>query len=210
MNKLFKLLLSFLFLYCLSALIFHFTENELLSLLATAISYLLLFALFSQKQEKNAPVKIGKGALLLLFFLTTCIFVSLLFPLRQTSPSTTRSVMAIFVFPVVEELFFRKTLFPALENVCPPWAAVIFSSIVFSSVHSGAAGMATAFAAGVVLALIYRRTRRLFLPILCHGTNNLTALFVRLDTAAQPYFALSFFASSAILFFLVRKDLLNE
>ena len=83
------------------------------------------------------------------------------------------SVLALCVVtPVIEECVFRGIL---LHRWSVKWDlrwAVITSSILFGLVHADPIG-ATAF--GLAMAWLYLRTQSLWVPIVCHGLNNLAA-----------------------------------
>lgn len=76
--------------------------------------------------------------------------------------------VAIFV-PVVEEIIFRGILIERFGSKYGYKTAVILSSALFGVLHMDIIG-ATLF--GVVLGVLYLRTRSLLLPVLIHAANN--------------------------------------
>lgn len=76
--------------------------------------------------------------------------------------------VAIFV-PVVEEIIFRGILIERFGSKYGYKIAVILSSLLFGVLHMDIIG-ATFF--GVVLSILYLRTRSLLLPVLVHAANN--------------------------------------
>jgi membrane protease YdiL (CAAX protease family) len=90
--------------------------------------------------------------------------------------------LACFAAPFFEELTFRGFLFNALHRYLPLWAAVVVSAFIFGGSHwqPGNGGAIVPLAAGgVVLALVYVRTRSLIASMLTHALFNLvTVVFV--------------------------------
>ena len=78
----------------------------------------------------------------------------------------------VIVAPVLEEFFFRGIL---LTRWTVKWSivpAVIVSSGVFALLHTNLIGT---FCFGCVMAILYIRTKSLFIPMSLHVINNLTA-----------------------------------
>jgi hypothetical protein len=79
---------------------------------------------------------------------------------------------------VVEELLFRGFLFRTIRDVGGTWVAVAVSAVVFGALHAFNPGasvvstLAIALEAGVLLALSYAATNRLWLPIGLHAAWN--------------------------------------
>jgi membrane protease YdiL (CAAX protease family) len=74
----------------------------------------------------------------------------------------------------IEEVLFRGFLFRTVQDVCGTWIAVAVSAVLFGALHAGNPGAtffssaAIALEAGVLLALAYAATQRLWLPIGIH------------------------------------------
>jgi membrane protease YdiL (CAAX protease family) len=79
---------------------------------------------------------------------------------------------------VVEEVLFRGFLFRTIRDIGGTWIAVAVSAAVFGALHAfnpGASAISTlaiALEAGVLLALSYAATNRLWLPIGLHAGWN--------------------------------------
>jgi hypothetical protein len=69
----------------------------------------------------------------------------------------------------MEELLFRGVLFARWERRWGAVRAALFSSLCFGLLHLDLVG---AFAFGMVMCVIYLRTRSLLVPIACHAINN--------------------------------------
>ena len=92
-------------------------------------------------------------------------------------------IIGLVLAPVIEELFFRGVL---LHRWADKWGctrAILATSVLFASYHPDILGT---FVAGVVLSLVYLRTRTLLVPMLMHFIHN--ALFSLPDvfTASDP------------------------
>jgi uncharacterized protein len=75
----------------------------------------------------------------------------------------------VVVAPVTEEFLFRGIL---LHRWAAKWGirpAIIISSLVFGFLHANFVGLSMF---GVVMALLYIKTRTLLVPIICHALNN--------------------------------------
>jgi membrane protease YdiL (CAAX protease family) len=108
----------------------------------------------------------------------------------------TRLVFALTT-PVValrEELFYRAILQNALERAVHPVAAILISTALFVPFHIGMQPMdlvtiSFLAAGGVLLGVIYQRTRSLFLVVTLHLVVDLAFLFPRFQVI-QPVAAL--------------------
>ena len=75
--------------------------------------------------------------------------------------------------PVVEELIFRGVL---LQRWSVKWGlrwGLLGSAVVFGVLHPNPVGL---MVFGLVMGLLYVRTRSLWVPVFCHSLNNLAAL----------------------------------
>jgi len=79
----------------------------------------------------------------------------------------------VLVAPFAEEILFRGLLLPAWAGRWGARKAVVRSSLLFALLHPEEPLGAFLFAA--VLAVVFLRTRSLWLPILCHVANNFLA-----------------------------------
>lgn len=82
-------------------------------------------------------------------------------------------ITIVVVAPLVEELIFRGVL---LQRWAMKWGirtSLIVSSVVFGVLHANVLGL-TMF--GLIMGLLYIKTRTLLVPIACHALNNALAL----------------------------------
>lgn len=79
---------------------------------------------------------------------------------------------------IMEELLFRGFIFRVLQNVAGTWIAVGISALLFGLLHAGNPGatlfssVAVGLEAGVLLAIAYAATNKLWLPIGIHAGWN--------------------------------------
>jgi uncharacterized protein len=84
-------------------------------------------------------------------------------------------VTLVIAAPIVEELFFRGLL---LQRWAVKWGirpAILASSLLFGCLHANPVGL-TMF--GVMMAVIYIRSRQLWVTILAHSLNNAIAVLL--------------------------------
>lgn len=81
---------------------------------------------------------------------------------------------------VVEELFFRGTLFPIFSGLTKNGhLGVLFTSLFFSLVHFQWNNFLAIFCAGIILGYLYYFTGSIWVPIIFHVLNN--GIFVLYD-----------------------------
>ena len=78
------------------------------------------------------------------------------------------SVMA----PLFEETLFRGFLLPSLTRVMPMWGAIAISAVLFAVVHLNVSDLLPLTTLGIVLGIVYSRSRNLLAPMLLHSCWN--------------------------------------
>ncbi len=81
--------------------------------------------------------------------------------------------------PVFEEILFRGFVLPSLSQWIPMWGAVGVSAVLFAAAHLSLADLLPLTALGLVLGIVYSRSRNLLAPMLLHSlwnTGSLVAL----------------------------------
>lgn len=99
-------------------------------------------------------------------------------------PDTPSIIVGLTVFeaaviaPIIEELFFRGMVQPALARWWrSTWAAIVFCGLAFGAIHSTNVETVPALALfGMVLGFVYARTRSLTAAILLHMLFNVKTL----------------------------------
>ena len=94
----------------------------------------------------------------------------------------------VLVAPVLEEFFFRGILLTRWTIKWGAVRAVIASSVIFALLHAGLMG---AFCFACVMAVLYIRTKSLFIPITVHIANNGIAWIMELLTMQFDNFSAS-------------------
>jgi uncharacterized protein len=88
---------------------------------------------------------------------------------------------AAIAAPFFEELLFRGFLLPSLTRYLPVWASILVSSLLFAIAHLSLSEILPLTALGIVLGVVYTRSRNLLAPILLHSLWNsgtLLSLFI--------------------------------
>jgi membrane protease YdiL (CAAX protease family) len=91
-----------------------------------------------------------------------------------------RDSLALFIFfitasvaaPVFEEIFFRGFLLPSLTRYVPVWGAILLSSLVFAAAHLNISEVLPLTILGIILGVVYTRSRNLLSSMLLHGLWN--------------------------------------
>jgi membrane protease YdiL (CAAX protease family) len=83
------------------------------------------------------------------------------------------AILAVFLAPVVEEVFFRGFLFNALRRVCPATVAACLQAALFGIAHAyRPPAMILATCLGLALAGVYQWRKTLLAPMFVHGLYN--------------------------------------
>lgn len=81
-------------------------------------------------------------------------------------------IVAILLAPVVEEIFFRGILYPAIKQTGFPRLALWLTSVLFALMHKNAASFVPLLLLAVMLTLLYERTNNLLGSITAHAVFN--------------------------------------
>jgi uncharacterized protein len=90
-------------------------------------------------------------------------------------------VTAAIAAPLFEEVLFRGFLLPSLTRYVPVWGAILASATLFAAAHLSLSEILPLTALGIVLGVVYTRSRNLLAPILLHSLWNsgtLLSLFI--------------------------------
>jgi membrane protease YdiL (CAAX protease family) len=79
---------------------------------------------------------------------------------------------AAIAAPFFEEFLFRGFLLPSLTRYLPVWGAIFLSSLIFAAAHLSLSEILPLTALGMVLGVVYTRSRNLLAPMLLHGLWN--------------------------------------
>lgn len=88
---------------------------------------------------------------------------------------------AALAAPLFEEFLFRGFLLPSLTRYVPVWSAIVGSSLLFALAHLSLSEVLPLTTLGIVLGVVYTRSRNLLAPMLLHSLWNsgtLLSLFI--------------------------------
>jgi uncharacterized protein len=90
-------------------------------------------------------------------------------------------VTAAIAAPLFEEFLFRGFLLPSLTRYVPVWGAIVISGLVFGVAHLSLSEILPLTTLGIILGVVYVRTRNLLAPMLLHSlwnSSTLVSLFI--------------------------------
>lgn len=90
-------------------------------------------------------------------------------------------VTAAIAAPIFEEILFRGFLLPSLTRYLPVWGAIVTSSLLFAIAHLSLSEVLPLTTLGIILGVVYTRSRNLLAPIFLHSLWNsgtLISLFI--------------------------------
>lgn len=101
-------------------------------------------------------------------------------------------IMVAILAPIFEEILFRGIILKAMLNKgVSPKKAIVFSSLIFGAVHGYPWQFLGAFLLGLVLGLVYWKTKSLLMSMLLHSFNNFIAamliIFTKDETFTQSF-----------------------
>ena len=83
--------------------------------------------------------------------------------------------LLIVVAPFAEELFFRGFLYQAFRNSFGVLPGALLSAVIFGAIHLEFFKLVQLAILGVILALLFEKTKSLWSPIMLHALNNTLA-----------------------------------
>ncbi|OKH40376.1 abortive phage infection protein [[Phormidium ambiguum] IAM M-71] len=81
-------------------------------------------------------------------------------------------VTAAIAAPIFEEILFRGFLLPSLTRYLPVWGAIVVSSLLFAIAHLSLSEVLPLTTLGIVLGVVYTRSRNLLASIFLHSLWN--------------------------------------
>ena len=90
-------------------------------------------------------------------------------------------ITASLAAPIFEEIMFRGFLLPSLTRYVPVWVAIIMSGFIFAIAHLSLSEVLPLATIGIIIGIVYTRSRNLLAPMLLHSLWNsgtLISLFV--------------------------------
>ena len=98
--------------------------------------------------------------------------------LQMALESRDNTALGIFFFtaaiaaPLFEEFLFRGFLLPSLTRYTSVWGAILISSLLFAAAHLSLSEILPLTALGIVLGIVYTRSRNLLSSMLLHSLWN--------------------------------------
>jgi membrane protease YdiL (CAAX protease family) len=81
-------------------------------------------------------------------------------------------LLLIGIAPIAEEVFFRGFLYQAFRNSYGVLPGALLSGLIFGAIHGEFFKLVQLAVLGVILALLFEKTRSLWPPIILHAVNN--------------------------------------
>ena len=82
-------------------------------------------------------------------------------------------ISIIFLAPIIEEFYFRKTLYNILRDNFNVFTSIIICSLYFGVVHQNVYAFPTLFTLGIILSIIFLITRSWIYCSFCHSFFNI-------------------------------------
>lgn len=112
-------------------------------------------------------------------------------------------VSSLIVAPFFEEILFRGIFIKKITEKYSPAIAILFSSLLFGLYHMDFEQSVYAFFIGIILGIIYFKTKNLSLVIVIHFLNNLLSLFLVEKTIHLMGLNVLLFCTYPVLLFLL-------
>lgn len=81
----------------------------------------------------------------------------------------------IVIGPLFEEILFRGIIMNEFLKIMRPWAAIVLQAFFFGLAHFSLFQSSFAFAVGILLGIIYFKTKNIKASVVSHSVFNLTA-----------------------------------
>ncbi|MGH2979109.1 MAG: lysostaphin resistance A-like protein, partial [Solirubrobacterales bacterium] len=81
-------------------------------------------------------------------------------------------MLLVAVAPLAEEIFFRGFLYQAFRNSFGVLPGALLSAVIFGAIHLEFFKLVQLAILGVILALLFEKTKSLWPPIILHAVNN--------------------------------------
>jgi len=97
-------------------------------------------------------------------------------------------LMTVILAPILEEILFRGIIMKGMiHNQVKPATAIIISAFIFGAVHFNPWQFAGAFLLGLVLGLVYYKTKSLLMSIMLHAFNNLLSVLMMMYSDSETF-----------------------
>lgn len=129
----------------------------------------------------------------------------------------------VFIGPITEEVVFRESVlgYMLLHDI-GRWKAIFFSALLFSLIHLNPVQIPFAFITGILLGIVYAKSRSILLTSSIHILNNAMAViemnilgenhadFDIVKILGGQLFALAFFVGCAMLCIIFTREFIHK
>ncbi|WP_374446472.1 lysostaphin resistance A-like protein [Epilithonimonas sp.] len=132
-------------------------------------------------------------------------------------------IMTVILAPILEEILFRGIIMKGMiNNGTKPVTAILLSAFIFGVVHFNPWQFAGAMLLGLVLGLVYYKTKSLLMPVLLHAFNNLLSAMLMLYSDSETFSGLFGISGEILLlaglmifiipfyFFAIQKNIIYK
>ena len=132
-------------------------------------------------------------------------------------------IMTVILAPILEEILFRGIIMKGMiNNGTKPLLAIALSAFIFGVVHFNPWQFAGALLLGLVLGLVYYKTKSLLMSILLHAFNNLISAMLMLYSDSETFSQLFGISNEILLimgivifiipfyFFAIKKNIIYK
>ena len=84
----------------------------------------------------------------------------------------------LIVAPLFEEFLFRGLIMGELKKIMRPWAAILIQAVIFGVAHGFLFQSVFTGFLGILLGIVYHRTKNIFATAFCHSIFNITSSFM--------------------------------
>jgi membrane protease YdiL (CAAX protease family) len=133
--------------------------------------------------------------------------------LRIESGVALTLVLVLVTAPISEEALFRGLMYPLLRQRVGTMAAALTTAVAFAALHGNVVQAAAALPGGLVMALVYERTRRLTAVIAMHMLYNVAAFSVppaAIAAIANPISAALLMLAFGTAFGMLHREVAGE
>lgn len=151
-------------------------------------SFLEAFGLSLEK----IPASVNLGIFITAIIILTTTFIGFVFSQFVDGPSSNPyqgmpiekfrwiTILAVFFAPIVEEIFFRGFMQPAISKLTGPFFGILITALIFGISHTQYLSYSTAIfsvtAIGLILGIAKYKTGSVMPGIFAHFFNNLLAV----------------------------------
>ena len=84
----------------------------------------------------------------------------------------------VTIVPLLEELLFRGAIQKVISQVAGIRTGLVFQAVIFAAMHDSYLNYIPIFVFGIVLGVVYVRTKSVWLPAIIHSSTNFLTLIV--------------------------------